>query len=83
MTAHSTSMKTPPMAKGGFLVRALNWIAAKDYRHRQQERVKNLPNEALRDVGMTRKQANAAFYKRMESRAADRKPMIISARMSH
>jgi uncharacterized protein YjiS (DUF1127 family) len=81
MSDHSPAKTTPRMPKGGFFVRVLNKIAAFDLRHRQKAHVEELPDAALRDVGLSRKEANTAFYKRHENRVADRRPAFIGTRM--
>lgn len=45
-----------------FLLRVLNWIAERDRRYREKQKLLGLPDERLVDMGMKRKDANTAFY---------------------
>ena len=45
-----------------FLLNVLNWIAERDRRYREKQKLLSLPDERLEDMGMTRKDANMAFY---------------------
>lgn len=50
--------------KTPLLLRFLNLIADADSRYRQKQKLKNLPDERLEDMGMTRRDADMAFYQR-------------------
>ncbi|WP_137700281.1 hypothetical protein [Marimonas lutisalis] len=52
-------------------LRALNWLADRNAAYRASHKLRNMPDERLDDMGITRDEANAAFYHR-GSRKADR-----------
>ncbi len=45
------------------LLRALNWLVARDRRYRDIQKFRRMPSERLLDMGLTRQQANQAFYR--------------------
>ena len=51
------------------LLRALNWLAARDRRYRDAQKLRHMPDERLLDVGLTRLQAKQAFYRADRNRA--------------
>ena len=61
------------------LLNILNWIAEKDAIYRQATKLRNTPDERLADMGLTRQQANRAFFARYGHESADRQPMILRA----
>lgn len=80
MASPKTSIPAPKMPAGGILVSTLNWLALKNLRHRQREQLRHLSNETLRDVGLSRQQANQEFYHRTGNRPADRERLSITVR---
>ncbi|WP_417524961.1 DUF1127 domain-containing protein [Marinovum sp.] len=44
-------------ATGSFLVRVLAWLVAADSAYRQRQHLRRLDDAALRDVGLTRRDA--------------------------
>lgn len=57
-TAHRATTNTP------IWLRALNWLADRDAAYRASHKLRNMPDERLEDIGITREDANAAFYQR-------------------
>jgi uncharacterized protein YjiS (DUF1127 family) len=45
-------------------LRALNWLARADNAYRQKQMLKSLPDERLEDMGLSRRDADIAFYRR-------------------
>ncbi|MYM54787.1 hypothetical protein [Thalassovita mangrovi] len=45
-------------------LRVLNWIADADCRYREKQMLKNLPDERLEDIGITREEAKLLFCRR-------------------
>ncbi len=60
-------------------LRILNWVADRDANYRQAINLRNASDEKLADLGLTRQQANHAFYARYRNRIADREPIILRA----
>ncbi len=60
-----------------FLLRLLKWLAAHDNAYRQNCKLRELPVSRLADMGMTRHDANTAFYRRTANRPADCAPITI------
>jgi len=83
----STATTDKPHTNDGIapppLVRLLNWFAEHDRRFREKQRLNNLPIERLADMGMTRKDADSAFYQTRDC-AEDKHPVpIIGTRHTH
>jgi uncharacterized protein YjiS (DUF1127 family) len=51
------------------LLRALNWLAARDRRYRDAQKLRHMPDERLLDMGLTRMQANQVLYRSGRERA--------------
>jgi len=52
---------------------ALNWLADRDAMHRAAHDLRNMPDEQLKDMGITREEADTNFY-RQGSRRIDQVP---------
>jgi len=73
MTIATTNTKTfATSRKVSFFLQALNWLASHDAAYRENARLKAMPQHRLDDMGMTRDDANRAFYQRFNNRAADK-----------
>jgi len=62
-------VKTP------ILLRALNWLAEKDGNYRQAAKLRDMDDERLTDMGITRAQANQAFYQLWGNKRANLDPI--------
>lgn len=60
---------TRPVARMPIWLRVLNWLADRDARYREAHKLRNMSTERLEDVGITREEANRAFYQRGSRRA--------------
>lgn len=47
---------------GAYLLRVLNQLSDLDSAYRQRQKLKSMPGHRLADMGMTRANANRAFY---------------------
>ena len=70
--AHSAHPDTSPL-----LLRILNWIAAKDAGYRQATKLRGQPDERLKDMGITRQQADQGFYSKYGNKSADQDPIVL------
>lgn len=61
--------------------RLLNAVLDADARYRQAHKLRNLPDERLQDMGISRQEANVAFYARYGNRPADQVRMPLQNRM--
>jgi len=86
-TMHSTTRKfySQPRVKKNIagprtsiIIRALNWLAERDRGYREAIKLRQMPKERLDDMGITRKQANTAYYKRFANRAPDQSPPVLT-----
>lgn len=68
MTTHQT-LKTSTTSGPAWL-RLLNWLARIDADHRATRKLRAMPDERLRDMGISRSETNGDFYRR-GSRKAD------------
>lgn len=66
-------------AKTNIFLAILNWIARKDAAYREAQKLSRMSDERLDDMGMTREQANAAFYARGSRRADMGAPVTLQA----
>lgn len=61
-------------------LRALNWLADRDAAYRASRKLRNMPDERLEDMGISREEANAAFYTQGSRRAdTTAKPVTLTA----
>jgi uncharacterized protein YjiS (DUF1127 family) len=60
------------------LLGALNWLADRNASYRQAIELRGKTDERLADMGITREQANQAFYQRFGNKVADREPMVLT-----
>ena len=58
--------------------RILNWFAALDYGYRQAHKLSTLSDERLTDIGVSRAEADAAFYRKNQLRDAKHQPIKLS-----
>ncbi|MCP5075050.1 MAG: hypothetical protein GY947_17385 [Rhodobacteraceae bacterium] len=64
-TAQTTfSPKHREFSSAPFWLRVLNWLASREDRFRQEHKLRNLPDERLDDMGMTRQDVKTAFRRR-------------------
>ena len=78
MTPKNSSAPDPKLATGGILVRLLNWLALANIRYGRREQLRHLSDHTLRDVGITREQANEEFYRRIGNRPTDSEIIAIT-----
>lgn len=71
---------TDPTAapRGSLLRRLVVALVQADARYRQKCKLRGLPDERLRDMGLTRRDADAAFYSRYGNHTADQSPTRLS-----
>ena len=50
-----------PRSNASWALRALNWLAERDRRYREAQKLRRMPGERLDDVGLTRHEAEIAF----------------------
>lgn len=72
-----TAPATPEQAP--FPLRVLNWLAEQDRLYREKRRLTALSDEHLADMGLTRQDADSAFYRR-RYRDTDTRPLPITWR---
>lgn len=61
------------------VLRILNWLVRLDSNHRQSQKLKHLDDRLLDDMGMTRKDAERAFYTKFGRRPADRESIPLQS----
>lgn len=50
-----------PARPGSMLMHVLTWLEQRDRRYRAAQKLRNLPDERLEDMGMTRADAETAY----------------------
>lgn len=66
-----------PKSTTPLLLRLLNWIAEKDEHHRQIIKLRKQHDDRLKDLGLTRRQADQGFYQRFGNKSADQHTIIL------
>ena len=75
----TTESRITTTRNGPFLLRLLNWIVEANRQYREKQKLQKMPDERLADMGLTRKEANTAFYRQV-SRVRDLESLPISTR---
>lgn len=60
-------------------LRALNWLARRDANYRAARMLRAMPEERLNDMGISRAEANVAFYRRGSRKADSTVPTKLTA----
>ena len=78
MKQKNSPASDPKLPTGGILVKVLNWLALANIRYGRREQLRHMSDHALRDVGITREQANEEFYRRIGNRPTDSEIIAIT-----
>lgn len=73
--ARATAVPKVPEASPNILLRVLLWLSERDRHYRSMRKLERMPSERLKDMGLTRPQADPAFRHGGGNRAAGREPL--------
>ncbi len=62
VAAKSTRTAQSPRSFAWSFKDLMNWVVEKDQTYRQARKLADMPDERLKDMGMTRRDADTAFY---------------------
>lgn len=64
----SSEKAQPQWSPARLIVSAAAWLMEKDSSYREMRKLRRMPDVRLKDMGLTRKEANTEFYQRYSHR---------------